>query len=314
MPSASALVMDLDCTNCGKPLVKDGKVKCPRCKQDIELPVSLSGLPEGKWRCPECRAHGFKSRHVLAVDRKVKCRWCKEDQNSLVLVQREKKVTKKKQEKEVKFSCREARLVLKVMKTGKEYEVMTSEEKAACRHYASCNSCKKLGLSRIVSWKMSCKEALETWATRPGPLYLGLVQTVKEQLALEHVWGRLVEGVEDTFWARVGHFEICQVEHTCRRLWQYWKNAGLSMFNDGEGSTAGEIPFLIEVFIDKGFPLKKLLEIQKQRVETLLKAMQNNDPVSVGYGEVGYIVCEIEANVKSLQDWTIKSTPGLAEK
>jgi|GEM_PF-4751587 len=88
MPSAS-VVRELDCINCGKPLVKDGKVKCPRCKQEIELPASL---PEGKWFCPECPAHGGKP-HVLAINSQMKCRWCKEDKN--FLVQEEEKMNEK---------------------------------------------------------------------------------------------------------------------------------------------------------------------------------------------------------------------------
>ncbi len=79
MPSAS-VVKELNCTKCKKPLVKNGRVKCPRCKQEIELPASL---PEGKWFCPECPAHGEKPR-VLAVGGQIKCRWCDEVKNSLI--------------------------------------------------------------------------------------------------------------------------------------------------------------------------------------------------------------------------------------
>jgi len=79
MPGAS-VVRELNCIKCGKPLVRDGKVKCPRCKQEIELPVSL---PKGKWFCPECQAHGFEKPRVLAIAGQIRCRWCK-TKNSLI--------------------------------------------------------------------------------------------------------------------------------------------------------------------------------------------------------------------------------------
>src|SRR3989338_7035528 len=195
MPSASNLVKNLDCTKCGKPLVKDGKVKCPRCKQDIELPASPSGLPEGKWRCPECLAHGFRDRHVLAVDRKIKCRWCKNDENHLV--KKEQKVTRKSAKKEnAGLSCKEAQLVLKVMPFQGNIREMNEEAKSACKHYAQCDGvCIERGLGRITGKTISCQEALELWASKPGPLYLCLdVETLEEMFAVEHVWGRSCKG------------------------------------------------------------------------------------------------------------------------
>lgn len=88
MPSAS-VVKELNCAKCGKPLVKNGRAKCPRCKQEIELPASLL---EGKWFCPECPAHGEKP-HVLAINGQIKCRWCDEEKNSLI--QKEEKMETK---------------------------------------------------------------------------------------------------------------------------------------------------------------------------------------------------------------------------
>ncbi len=274
MPGASNLVKNLDCTNCAKPLVKDGKVKCPRCKQDIELPASLSDLPMGKWRCPECHAHGFESRHVLAVDRKIKCRWCKNDENHLV--EKEQKVTRKSaKKKNTGLSCKEAQLVLKVMPFRENIREMNEEAKSVRKHYAQCDGvCIERGLGRITERNIYCREALEIWASKPGPLYLCIdVETLEEMLAVEHLWGRSCKGFNAYFGTKFHdpHYEACE-ENPCRALQYYWQHAPLSSHYDGERETAGEIPFLIKVFIDNGWPIDKLLEIQRQRLEMFISA------------------------------------------
>ncbi|MFA5355312.1 MAG: hypothetical protein WC302_01040 [Candidatus Paceibacterota bacterium] len=74
MPSASA-VANLKCSGCGRRLLRGGKIKCPRCKEEIDLLTK-----GGKWLCPKCPEHGHKPK-TLTIDNKIKCPRCGRENN-----------------------------------------------------------------------------------------------------------------------------------------------------------------------------------------------------------------------------------------
>jgi len=174
------------------------------------------------------------------------------------------------------LSCREVQILLRAIPIEKSTN-FSEEESAAIRHYHNlnpgCESCREIGLSKILSIDISCKEVLETCANHPGPLYLSQ-NSIKESLVAEHVWGRRIPVrpiPEDTQNIQnihnAGYDTIiggCD-NLVCRKLRYYWANVPLSCFYDGEKEVAGQIPFLIKAFHEQGWSLDKLLKIQKEQ-------------------------------------------------
>jgi hypothetical protein len=193
----------------------------------------------------------------------------------------------------VELNCREAQLILRVMDPNSETNGGTPEEAAACRHYSGCVACKKIGLSKIIGKELTCQETLEILARNPGPHYLRGGSSIREQLAIEHVFGRRIEGKSEIYGA-------CE-KPSCMRLFHYWLDAPLSCFYDGEEELAREIPLLIEIFVKEGWPLNKLLEIQQQRLMTLVNSLVKGEKPS-GYHPPEDVVNEIKENIQVLQE------------
>ncbi|MBI2625083.1 MAG: hypothetical protein HYW70_02000 [Candidatus Nealsonbacteria bacterium] len=215
-----------------------------------------------------------------------------------------------KTKQEIKLSCRETRLVLKARDNiDKPLDWMINPEQvSAINHYLVCNGCKRVGLGKILEKQLTCQEALEIWATKPGALYLySRVTTLKERLAVEHVWGRSVRGA---LWIGRSkepiidnHFGAC-LYRSCRSLMGYWAAAPLSLSYDGWEEAAEEIPFLIDVFTIEDWPLENLLNIQTKRMAYLLEALGKGKipPDCDGvYHDSADIVREVTENIKSLR-------------
>ncbi len=220
--------------------------------------------------------------------------------------------------KKLNLSCRESQLLLRVIPLDKKYSEMNPEEQAAVAHYCTnnggnyggCLPCKKSGLSKIISREISCKEAIEIWATKPGPFYLGSeVETIREITALEHVWGRRIPRTEEekesykTVWE--DNVEACK-NKPCESLMYYWMQAPLSLFYDGEKETSKQIPFLINVFKEEGWPLDNLLDIQRDRIYAVLDSITKGKKMH-DYPNINDGINDVINNINVLQELVKKA-------
>ena len=207
----------------------------------------------------------------------------------------------KEKERKLELTCDEARLVLKVMDDTLEGISMKTEERAAIRHYINCEECRKVGLAEIRQQTLSCREALEIWAAKPGALWLDPQRTLLDQLAVEHVWGRMVtrEGVS----FKDPHYGACQAS-PCTKLRSFWQQSPLCLFYDGEREAVREIPLLIEIFLEEKWPLDRLLKIQEERMNLLLKSLVAQEIPSHDcsqYHNIEDLASEVMENIRGLQ-------------
>lgn len=207
----------------------------------------------------------------------------------------------------LEFSCETARLLLRVISVNKKDINMSREEGSALAHYLQCGACVEVGLSEILPHHLSCQNALEVWARKSTHLGLSSqVDTIIEQLAVEHVWGRwkdVNDGRDGKLVYRDRHFGACK-EPPCTALRDYWIATPLSMFYDGEHEVAQLMPFIIDIFIKQGWPLKKLFEIQRARISLLLDGLIRGKlppEVQGHYHKVEDMSQEIYAGVTALQ-------------
>ena len=208
---------------------------------------------------------------------------------------------------QIALSCRESQLLLRAISPDKEYSAMTEEEQSAIRHYYSydmCRHCKEIGLTKILSIELSCQEALEKWAEKPGPLYQGSgVTTLREILAVEHVWGKMLATTVDEK-ERIGlayrnNIDNCKSK-ACIELMCYWMRAPLSIFYDGGREIAEQIPFLISLFKEEGWSLDKLLQIQTDRINKVLNSIVTGKNLD-NYHSKSDAVYEVRKNIEVLQ-------------
>ena len=200
------------------------------------------------------------------------------------------------------LSCIEARLLLKVISASKLYKDMNETEQAAVDHYVWCkDSCHREGFSTIRGESLTCRKALEIWAAKPGPLWLS-GETIKEILAVEHVWGRVIQKSGQP----ASHVNYGACEQTpCRRLANYWAGAPLCSQYDGDREVAYEIPWIIRIFREQNWPLDNLLKIQRQRVGILLENFAKGEIPEddrPSYHKLEHLALEIRNNVEILQD------------
>src|SRR3989344_6429646 len=142
---------------------------------------------------------------------------------------------------ELKLTCREAGLLIRHIHLDKPWKNYSPEEQTAMRHpltyggwtTESYCECKEKGFIGVYGESPSCKEALESWAKNPGPIYLvgSNNLTLKDVLGVEHVWGR---------WERSefgkgynSHIGSCE-NKPCTALMNYWQSTPFSSQYDGE--------------------------------------------------------------------------------
>ena len=214
----------------------------------------------------------------------------------------------------IELSCKESQLILRVIPKDKEYREMNEEETAAVDHYCSnqkkqyggCLPCKEVGLSKILSKEISCQEAIETWAKKPGPFYHGNdVQTLTEILALEHIWGRKVPTTEKereiVVMAVHDNIDNCK-KKPCTALMSYWRGVPLSLFYDGEKEIAKQIPFTIELFKENELSLENILAIQKKRVGNMLVSLAKGEERFDHYHQRSHSTYELMKHIEVLQN------------
>lgn len=189
---------------------------------------------------------------------------------------------------EVVLDHDQAILLLRVIPQDKQFDEMLPEQKAAIIHYASCKECRKMGLGKILDYKISHQETLLVWAASSSTLWNSMQsETIKEQLATEHIRGRYELG-NDRSGPDYNASSSCK-EEACSRLRRHWSEAPISLFYDGDKEGAGELPLIISLFAEEQWPLEELLEIQKTHLHNLLENLPDTHRTSV------------EANIAALQ-------------
>ncbi|MFQ5531890.1 MAG: hypothetical protein ACE5ES_04705, partial [Candidatus Nanoarchaeia archaeon] len=129
----------------------------------------------------------------------------------------------------IELTCREAGLILKHIPLDKPYGEYTAEEKAAISHPMTYDDflqrdnceCKDRGFLGIIR-SLPHIDVLETWARNPGALYFN-AETLREIIAVEHVWGRWVPVIDKkgTLQRYSTNVDGCEDE-VCSALRNYW--------------------------------------------------------------------------------------------
>ncbi|MDP2587802.1 MAG: hypothetical protein Q8P33_03455 [bacterium] len=228
--------------------------------------------------------------------------------------------TAKAEKPEIKLSCREAHLILRVIPLRKNVSEMKEEEIASIKHYIHCKDCRDRGLADVLDTQLSCKEANLVWAERASALWLDCssmfgprVETIIELYATEHVWGRYQ-------WKNSmgGHgWDIgtgCR-EHSCQALHSYWASIPMSSgAGDGPGGVIQLFPFLFETFLEEKWPLDELLAVQKKRIAALLEDIKSGIvTVSTGHYSCTYeLLEEIQEHIAVLQKLAVRPMVSVA--
>lgn len=209
---------------------------------------------------------------------------------------------------ELALSCREANLILRVTPLRKNTNEMSKEETAAIKHYVFCKPCRDRGLAEILNTKLSCREAILIWAEKARALWLSGQETIIDEYAVEHVWGKY----QWKNWrGGCGYATLtgCQ-ERPCRELHNYWERVPMSSSaGDGPGGVIHLFPFLIKNFIKEGWRINELLAIQEKRISKVIEDIKNNKvTVSSGhYHSIDELAAEILEHVAILQKLALRS-------
>lgn len=216
--------------------------------------------------------------------------------------------TQEEKTDELTLSCRESNIILRVIPLRKNIDDMKEEETAAIKHYVSCKSCRDRGLAGILDMRLSCQEAILIWAERARALWLSGQETLMDEYAVEHVWGKYQL---KNWMGGCGYdtFTGCQ-ERPCQELHNYWARVPMSSSaGDGPGGVIHLFPFLIRNFLKEGWPLNELLAIQKKRISEVIRDMEDGKvTVSSGhYHSIDELAAEILEHVSTLQKLALRS-------
>lgn len=206
------------------------------------------------------------------------------------------------------LSCRESRLLLRVLPLRKNVYEMGPEEAAGIRHYLYCKLCRDVGLTDILDKDLTCQEALLVWAEAAEALWLTCApahgistEMLIESFAVEHVWGKykLRNSGTDQGW----DFEDACCERPCQSLHTYWLGIPMSTSaGDGPEGVINLMPCLIEIFDREEWPFDELLAIQAARVVKVLGDLRRRKVTvsSAHYHSVGQLTDEISAHIAAL--------------
>lgn len=198
------------------------------------------------------------------------------------------------------LSCNEARIVLKTIPPDKQFEsIETLHQRAALKHYGGCQSeCQCVGFSKILDVSLSCKEVLEEWARNDYTIDLWRSKTVREVLAVEHVVGRLLPSEiavarfdqADRYyagpmpigktWEGVGGCKEKTCVDFCNHLHSN-RSHNVGLCSPHQENEDLNIPFLIELFVKKGWKINLLLESQLKRLAPLVEDHNHEDVVGI---------------------------------
>lgn len=217
---------------------------------------------------------------------------------------KDKEVKKEK----IELSCRETKLILRVIPLRKNAKDMKEEEIAAVGHYLYCESCRNFGLAEILDTKLPCKDVLLVWAERPGALWLNFgplsvqLETLIEEYAVEHVWGKY-QWKNKMGGYGYDNFTACR-KQSCQALRSYWYDVPMStMAGDGAEGVIHELPFFLEIFLKEKWPLDRFFEIQRKRMRQVIKDIKSGN-ISVSqnhYHSTDELAQEVQANIDALQ-------------
>jgi hypothetical protein len=173
--------------------------------------------------------------------------------------------------KSIALRCDQAQLLLQTIDldaTSSAASLYTNGQKAAVRHYFSCKKCAQLGMSAIVGVELACQESLLAWAGvkfgfSSGFVPFGAADTIREAIALEHIFGRWI--CPDAYGQPVrppdllvGRFDQCECD-PCRKTVAFVELFGgwsLDVANNYQA-------FLLDLFYSLRWDLEPLLAVHK---------------------------------------------------
>lgn len=216
---------------------------------------------------------------------------------------------------EIKLSCREAHLILRITPLCKNLSEMKEEEIVAIEHYFYCKYCRDRGLADILDTKLSCKEAILVWAERACALWLACnpafapcFDTLIEIYATEHIWGKYqwINSMGGCGWdINTGCYK-----HSCLNLYKYWERVPMSgSLGDGPDGVIHLFPFLFNLFLKQKWPLDELLAVQRKRIAALLEDIKSGK-IRVSkrhYHSVGEVMEEMQKHIAVLQKLAVRS-------
>lgn len=198
-----------------------------------------------------------------------------------------------KKKEYLELSCREVRLMVKLVSLDTDGLEMSEEAGSAAYHYWICKECQKIGLSEILNHPISCKDAISVWVRKLCHLGLRIeIKTLRDVLALEHVWGRSVKTTEFGTEHINPNFEACN-GWGCTALRAYWHSVPYSCHNDCEGAGIYVISLAYKIFQHEEWSINDLLAIYENRFELLIKHFRKGEPRPF-YNNLDLIESELE--------------------
>ncbi|OGZ98873.1 MAG: hypothetical protein A3C07_04745 [Candidatus Sungbacteria bacterium RIFCSPHIGHO2_02_FULL_47_11] len=198
----------------------------------------------------------------------------------------------RKDEPKIELSCREAQLLLRTISLDVamgDVEKVSDEQRAAMVHASECNDCVKKGFLEILGGPpLDCKHALEIWAGMNlyrgsiGTTPFGYAHTLREKLALEHIFGRQLKTDAGAFqglglqWWDHNRFGKCDLV-PC-------KKTNLFVLGCDSTRSCGAVyenyhQFLLELFFRKGWGIETVLDKQVAFLEEELKRSHAHEEV-----------------------------------
>ena len=216
--------------------------------------------------------------------------------------------TKQAEKTKLELSCREARLILRILPLQKTFETMKQEESSAVKHYAGCKNCRDRGLAQILDTKLTCQSAILRWAENACALWLSHGETLIDEYAVEHVWGRY-QWKNSMGGCGYDTITACP-KRSCQVLHSYWAGVPMSSgAGDGPDGVIHLYPLLFDVFLEEKWALDELLVLQKKRVTEVLKNIESGKvTVSSGnYNSTDELMAEVREHIVALQKLAVRA-------
>lgn len=158
------------------------------------------------------------------------------------------------------ITCREARLLLLEIPHDKPIVEWSLHANEANKHYRECPDCIVLGMGPLTGCQLTCQESLLLcaehihWGHNIGG------QTIREQVAIEHVFGWPTTLEQRSFGAYTNHCRMAPCLKFIQHRYERTRNA------HEDRPDYGYLPFFLPLFVEQGWPLDKLFELQMKRV------------------------------------------------
>lgn len=193
-------------------------------------------------------------------------------------------------EVEKKLSHHDAQLIIQDAVQAKFFDELFPNLETALKHYQGCEDCKRIGLEKITGYKISCKQALLTWA-KSGNIIPNI--TLGDMIASEHILG---------IYPLDKNSEVNACIASCRSFNRYWE-----MQTEGPKEMISRISRIIEVFKNERWDMVDIYTIGVRRIKKILDDLESGT-ITVSpniYTKTGQLKQEIVEYVTTLQGLTL---------